>query len=265
MAYQTCGNRLYTSPTGASGATLTSSSTSWANSAYAEVLASAPVACVLTGMFFRANTDGNTDMEFDVATGGAGSEVVIATFRTHCGWQTENVGILPLAIPIDNIASGARVSIRMRKDRATAVATSVGIFYIQKPVVGTLQVSTQPTKAMPSAIDSVAIINTVDVWTNSAWVQVASSLATDLAVVGVVCRPEASTNAEWDLGTGAVSSEVVKTTFRTSHALGRHGLMIPVFAPLILSSGSRVAVRMRKQHTSDSSGHFSMMYQELPL
>jgi hypothetical protein len=216
-------------------------------------------------MFFRPNTDGQSDMEFDVATGGAGSESVIATFRTMCGWQTEDVGIMHLPIPIDNIASGARVAIRMRKDRATAMTTRVGIFYIQKPVVGTLQVTTKPTKPLPSGVDSIEIVNTTAVWTNSAWVQLTASLSTDIAVVGVVCRPAGGMLAEWDLGTGAASSEVVKTTFRTAHAADRHGMVIPVFVPLVLSNGSRVAVRMRKSHTSAISGHFSLMYQELPL
>lgn len=114
--------------TGANGVSLTPSTTTWGNSAYAQLVASTTDAIYLTGLqFVPAGTSG-VSFEIDLATGASGSETVIHTIRgrydTAAGW-IQNTFPMPVPVP-----AGTRLSTRIRKGNAVTTAWRVSAPYM---------------------------------------------------------------------------------------------------------------------------------------
>src|SRR4030095_4497577 len=143
MAIHFTTNRHFAAPSGADAVSVTPNATAWANSAYVEVLTATDAACVLTGISYYTTLGESSsvsyEFEIDVATGAAGAETVIATFRgsnvrvfagTLAGptqWQAAPVAI-------DNIASGARLAVRLRTGSTNTTAWFIAITYFKKPI-----------------------------------------------------------------------------------------------------------------------------------
>jgi hypothetical protein len=111
--------------------TLTSSATPWANPAsFTQLIASAAADLVVVGGYF-AGTQAGADIEFDIAVGGVGSEVVVLTIPVFV--RIGEPGWTPFRIPLDGILSGQRVSARMRSGNAS-INGQVALSYIEKPL-----------------------------------------------------------------------------------------------------------------------------------
>ncbi len=218
--------REFTIPSAADGIVLTTTGGAWTNSAFVELLSSISGASILSGFLLTpgAALSGTFDnqLEVDIATGGAGSEVVISTFRfayanflTTGGSSGSNLA-LTLPIGIDNIANNARISARIRCSAASVFTFAVSLQYFSKPVSANYLTTAQPYVAIPPAANSIAITSGGSSWQNGAYVQLRTNSGAALILVGIVLGWVDSTVGifEIDIATGAAASEVVITTIR---------------------------------------------------
>lgn len=127
-------------------------------------------------------------------------------------------------------------------------------------------------KMLPPAAASVAVTPSGSAFASSAWSELAASLAADSLWLNIVVfSPVASVDFEFDIGTGAAASEVVRAT--VCGIAGAQGLEFytpnPVLAvPIPIDSfaaGSRVVVRMRKTGTSTTNWEVKLSILEKPI
>lgn len=267
-------DRQYTAPSAAHAGAITPAGTAWANSAYVTLLAATPAACVLTGVTldtaYGTGATADYDAEIDLATGAAGSEVVIATVRVGNRRSFDVAGAGPtscavLPIGIDNIASGVRLAARLRKnDTNTAVLWKVAITYLQKPITGTVLTTTAVLKTLPPAAAGVTLTAGSPAWANGTWGQLRAAAGSALVLVGLVGSPSAGGEYELDLGTGGAGSETVITTIRLA---GNRGFPMVLMLPIPLdqvAATTRLAARIRTDTTSNTL-RVSLMVLEQPL
>lgn len=124
-------------PAAANGISLASSgSTAWSNSAYTELVPASTITSTfyiagITLMYSNnAAVDTSHEVEIDIATGAASSEVVIATipfvFRMDTAEGHHPVIFIPLSEPRE-VAANTRLSVRVRQSLATTTVTYDGI------------------------------------------------------------------------------------------------------------------------------------------
>lgn len=130
-------------PSAAAGISRASSgSTAWSNSAYTELV---PVSTITSTFYIAGVTlmysnnpsvDVTHEVELDIATGSAASEVVIMTvpfsLRIDTAAGHQPVIFIPIAEPKE-VAANTRLSVRVRQSLATTTITYNGIkiFYQQ--------------------------------------------------------------------------------------------------------------------------------------
>ena len=267
-------DRQYTAPSAAASVSITPNASAWANSAYVELLAATPAACVLTGVtLYTADISANVDVEVDIATGAAAAEVVIATVRAYIRFngaanQSGPSCCCVLPIPIDNIGSGVRLAARLRKgDTDVANAWRVAILYLQKPLVSAILTTATVQQALPPAAAGVTLTAGSPAWVNGAWAQLRSAAGASLVIVGVVAGSPSvnAVNYELDLGTGAAAAETVITTVALH--LGQQGLPCWLLLPTPLdnvAASTRLAARLRCS-TASTTLTVSLMVLEQPL
>lgn len=263
--YTTASLRSY--PSGAAGTSVTPHSSTWFMSNYFEIHPSTPEAWILAGLVVVAPSA--SEWEIKIATGAAGSETEICTFSGVT--ETGTVGgpnFHPLPIPIDNIASGARVAVRMRKNGTNISAWRVKLAYYKQSEFGANATkTTKPLLCHPSGASGVSVTPSATSWAWSAYSEVIASTTADWILGGLVINTGVAQPAEVEIATGAASSEVWKTTFRAEYDTAA-GTSIPLaqITPLdALPSGSRISVRMRKNGTNVSSATFKLQYYEKPI
>lgn len=275
MAITTLIDRQYTAPAGADAVTVTPAAVAWTNSAYVEVLASTPAACVLTGVTFysiHGFTESTAyDGEIDVATGAASSEVVIATVRFYSRLVFTSGQIGPILtyvfpIPIDNIGSGVRLSVRLRKNNTNLTVWNMSINYLQKPLTSTILTTAKPQLVIPPATVGVTVTAGGLAWGNGLWVQLRAATGNALVITGVVFGAlSANADFEIDLGTGGSGSETVITTLRIAALNQGNPQHQPLPHPLDnVTASTRIAVRMRCS-TASNTAIISLMVIEKPL
>lgn len=124
-------------PTSAAGVTVQNSGTSLANTAFVQIHAAIPADWLLAGLLMSNSSSTSPSApswEIDIAVGGAGSEVVIATLR---GARVAGGSQSPMnrfGILIDALPSGSRLSYRLRYQNATNTPGlhRVSVFYYDK-------------------------------------------------------------------------------------------------------------------------------------
>lgn len=267
MAFQYCTSAQLAAPAAAAGVSLVPSGTAWTSGAWVQIIAATSSAIVVTGL--DISTFGVTQsFEIDIGVGASGSEVVVTTFRGHCADTSfHGQGRIPLPIPVDNIASGARVAARIRVGNSSAVAWTVSITYMAKPLTGTMLTTAKPQKCTPSSANGTTVTAGA-VWVSGSWAQIVASTAAALVVVGLVVTPDSS-NTEWelDLGTGASGSESVITTVRGNWGAGLSDapLFIPLWIPLDnVAASARLSARLRASSATVAPA-VTVVYMEKPL
>jgi hypothetical protein len=124
-------------PAAAAGISRTSSgSTAWSNSLYLQLV---PVNTITSTFYIagitlqysnNAAVDTSHEVELDIATGAASSEVVIMTipfvFRIDSAVGHQPVIFIPISEPRE-VAANTRLSVRVRQSLATTVVTYNGI------------------------------------------------------------------------------------------------------------------------------------------
>ena len=275
MALALLPDRQYTAPSAANAVAITPSGVAWTNSAYVELLAAMPAAGVLTGVvIYTTDGQGNSvayDAEIDIATGAAGAEVVVATVRIYnnrvfSSTQTAPSHVWALPIPIDNLASGARVAARMRKNNTNVTAWQVAITYLLKPLTTTTLTTAVAPKPIPPAAVGVTVTAGSPAWASGTWVTVRA--ATGAALVLTAVEPgglSAAGDYEVDLGTGTAGAEVVITTLRISTSNNQFGAGHWLPNPLDnVGAGVRLAARLRCS-TASATARVSVTALEKPL
>jgi len=264
MAMQWTTNAQKVAPAGATAVSVTPNNTAMANSAWFEVLASAPAALVLTGLCIPV-APVSAFVYVDVGIGAASAETVITTFMGHYTnpGSSKGASYIPHVLPLDAIPNGSRVAIRMRKHVTGVTPWQYAITYLEKPIVGNLQTTTQPQLVQWT---SAAITAPASAWTNSAWSVLLASAAADLVVTHVAANTFTS-GAQWemDLGVGPAASETVIATLRGQRGGGFDGPnVIPLWNPLdAIPSGSRVVARLRASATGTC--FVGVQYHQKPL
>lgn len=124
-------------PSAAGSASPASGSTAWTNGAYAQIVASLSGDSVVHSIAIHPTTDvANIEYEVDIATGAAGSEVAIATFRGSIRGATAQglEGRHLLGQLFDGIANASRIAARLRSSNAASISANVSITVIPKPL-----------------------------------------------------------------------------------------------------------------------------------
>lgn len=246
-----------TLPTAANGTSVTPSGTAWANSAYAQMTASIGSAITIFGVIIDPAEA--QEFEIDIARGAASSEVVVATFIGHTESLTGGTHTFLCEIPIDDIASGQRISCRMRKAGTTTTAWTVKLIYYNS-VSGTVGVTANESLPIPSAAAGASITPNASAWVNSAWVQLSASLS-DIALLGIVVNPAVAAQFELEIGRGAATSEVVVgTTGAGLETLAGCCDLIPFRIPIRVTGTNRISVRLRKSDTSTTTWTVKLLY-----
>jgi hypothetical protein len=121
-------------PAAAVGASITPNASGWVNSAWAQLIASTPAALVVPAITVNPGVV-DVDAEIDIGTGTVGNEVVVDTIRI--GSDAALLGhpwVLRMWPPLDNIGSGVRVAVRLRKTGTDTTAWVVGMMAWSKPL-----------------------------------------------------------------------------------------------------------------------------------
>jgi hypothetical protein len=208
------------------------------------------------------------DFEIDIGVGGAGSEVVIATFKGGSIDNNLSPAFFPCIIPIDSIANGARIATRLRKSDTTVTTWGIAVTYLLKPITGTLLVTVSPLLCVPTgAVGTTLTAGTS--WVSGAWVQMIASTSSAIVVPQIMAFGIGIQEGEIDIGVGGAGSEVVVTTFRYFQLASAGGAGAPfnLYLPNPLDNignGVRVAAR----HRSATGAHtlkLAIMYHAKPL
>lgn len=263
-------------PSGAAGVSVTALASWGASPAWVEIAPSTAAAWLLTG--FSAQPGGSVsdfhEWELEVGVGGAGSEVVVATFRgSNVSSVTECPGVVLLPILLDNIASGVRVAVRIRKSTATNRTWVVKLGYYEKPITGSLTTTAKPLKSYPPSANGASITPNATPWANSAWAELIASTAAALVVAHLNVRmlnSLVSLEYEVDLGIGTAGAEVVIETLRGGIDSSGGGNGFPYLLrawPVLdaIPTSTRVAVRLRKSDTDVTAFVVGMNAWEKPL
>jgi hypothetical protein len=266
MAIQTANQRQFCAPAAANNVTVTPSGVSWVPGAWASVIDPVDADCALTGVCLIQSVGGGSDWQFEVdiaaGTSGGGGETVIATVKGKYGNGIPSWMWLP--IPVDAIPSGSRISARINLKNADPAPSTVSITYLKKPIVGTLQTSAQPVIVVPSASQCIDVNGSGSPWVYGAWATLLASAATDLTIVAMVLEPTQSGETfELQIGEGAAASEVVRGTLKCETVSLAGPGWLPLPNPITISSGSRIAARVRSN--GGVIQRIGLAYQEMPL
>ena len=223
MAYLTLADRQYTAPSAAAGVTLTLSGVDWGDSAYGELVAAVDADCILTGITVASwsSSLASYEYEVDIATGGAGSESVIATFRGEQRQVISNVTTdgmyLPAGIGIDNIANGDRLSARVRGGTTATHTVNIAVTYLKKPLTGSTLTTAQPLLTLPPAQDDFSFAMGTS-WAWGSWFELSPDTRPEAIVITTLIfpTPAATMDIELQLGTAVGGDVTVLTTVRAS-------------------------------------------------
>lgn len=257
-----------TLPTAASGVTVTPNATAWLNSAYTELTASIGSAVTIIGVIITpVNAAGISEVEIDIARGAGGSEVVVATYIVALKGSPAGNNLLGISnIPIDDIASGQRIAVRMRK-AGTSVTTWAFKLVYYNSVSATVGVTANESLAAPSSAAGVSLTPSGTDWNNSAYGELSSSL-TDIVALGLAVYLDGTvvsggTEFEIDLAIGAAAAEVVEATLGgVSGQTTFQGFnpLIHFRLPISLPGTNRISCRMRKNGTDTTVWTVKLLY-----
>jgi hypothetical protein len=119
-------------PAAGAAVTVTAHATAWLSGTWVQIRSASGAALVIVTVIFD-QTSSNVEYELDLGTGGAGSEVVITTLRQVGVGDMAVFGLLPLRVPLDNVAASTRIAARIRASTGSA-AGRVALSVIEKPL-----------------------------------------------------------------------------------------------------------------------------------
>lgn len=256
-------NAQQTLPTAAGGSSITPNASAWVNSAYTQMSASIGSAITIFGVTVKAGIA--AEFEVDIARGAATAEVVVATFigaaETLAG---SSMNVFYCNIPVDDIASGQRVSCRLRKSGTDTTAWTVKVIYFNT-VASTVGVTANHPTVAPSAAAGVSVTPNGTAWVNSAYGELSASVS-NIVALGFVVNPAGTvvsggTEFELDIATGAATAEVVVgTTGANWETFAGVCNLIPFRIPISIAGTVRISTRMRKIGTDTTAWTVKLLY-----
>lgn len=270
MAIQWTSNAEQSWPDGASGISIAPSGVAWTFGSWVEVEAAAAADALLSGIVLRTTNNHNLEIEVQIGVGGVGVESAIATIHGYQFGQfftTDYEDVQScIAIPVDLIPSGSRVSARVRVSTTSTDAYAVAVNYYEKPIVGEFLVSAQPLKCEPFGAALIVATASVTPWTFGSWVEMVASTATAQVIDGITIFAGGNTQVEVQIGVGAAAAESPVAFWRGQGA-GNYGAWgyFPAMIPLdVIGSGVRVATRVRSNQALQTA-RVGYSYREEPL
>jgi hypothetical protein len=254
----------------AGDAILTPSGSSMGNSAWCEIEDATDGDWVLTDFYITrlltavGSGGGARRFEFDIGTGAAGSETVVARFG--CQPQLDGLPGSPRQIPVqfpfplDLFPTGTRIAARLRKPDTPTNQYGIAIGYLKKPIVGNIQTTTSEYAIFPAHEGTGNLpqrgATAPGSYGEADWEELEDAIS-DPWVITHLTMPPGYNNADgyFDIGTGAAGSEVVQATVagEWGNGDGPHCIMIP--NPLaVIGDGDRVAVRCNMDDNQASTG-----------
>jgi hypothetical protein len=263
-AVEVTANAQQTLPTAATGVSVTPNATAWVNSAYTQLTASIGAAITIVGVMVDPGVA--AEYEVDIARGNAASEVVVATAIGHCEASANSSSnhVCIFNVPIDDIASGQRIAVRMRKEGISTTAWTFKLLYYNS-VASTMGVTANESLAVPSAAAGVSLTPSGTAWVNSAYGELSASL-TDIVALGLAVNVAGGVfdfECELDIAAGGATSEVVKGTTGlsfTGSSLGGLLHLIEFRVPISIPGTNRIACRMRKNGTDTTAWTVKLLY-----
>lgn len=249
-------------PSASPTSSLSSSGTAWANGSYVEIAASLATDIVIVGLVYGDVNNGAT-YEIDLATGGSGSESVIATVRdmSH-GITNGEPFFVPLGVPI-SVVSGSRLAARLRSSPGSTSAF-LALWYFEAPLgsgVESRSLTTSPLRVAPSASTATPAFGSSGAFGD--WVEIIATAPADLTLAGFCASPLGTFDIQ--VGIGADGLEVPIATFKRSGALSpaqTDSVLLPTPIGDAIPSGSRVAVRVRSDAAIGSNPNIALYYYE---
>lgn len=196
------------------------------------------------------------DIEVDIAIGSPGNEVVQATVRqSFQSLFSGDIQAIPMVLA-RNIQAGEIVSLRVRADATGGIAAGIG--YMESPDF--FQRVDECSHVYPPAAGAVSVAGHTTAWNNSNYGELKASVAADEYLTHLnFLTTLTGIEVEFELAVGAAASEVGIGSFRTfvgNTSSGGNG-QIAIIPPVLITSGSRLAVRFRKTGTSATGFTFS--------
>lgn len=272
-------NELKWTTPGADGTAITPAGSAYADSAWAELMASAPDDLVAAAIeVYEGDNDVANHFEIDIGVGGSGSEAVIGTLRGIASINApsgHHAGLLHFPIPIDAIPSGSRIAARLRQASTDTTDWRVSLGYYEKPIVGNMPTTTAPSKTVPAASASTVVSVESQGWVDSGWVEVEASTPAPWVLGALITEPEQTWDLEYevDIGIGSAGNEVVVGTVKVWHSsfqlatLRGMSHVIPLRPLLaVVPSGSRLSVRVRSDGFASgvANYHIAFVYYDGP-
>lgn len=248
-------------PSAALGVSVTPAGSAWGNSAWVQISASMSLASTLAALNVNAAAGGvPSDFEVDIGVGGAGSEQVIATYRGRIE-SLIGASLIVFPTPIkDKIPASSRVAVRMRKTGTDTTAWRFAIGYYES-YNSDLWTENKLEVSHPAAAGASVTPNGT-AWVNSNYSQIVASVPYDINIGQLVITAAEAQSWEIDIATGGAGSETVISTYagKVESIAGQSVYTLPV--PLRVSSGSRIAVRMRKAGITTTAWTVAMNWQK---
>lgn len=252
---------LKVTPTSSVGLAVAAPVTAWTFGAWVEALSSAAANTAIAGFYVYGAE--SAWVELEIGSGAAGSETVIGRFKWFVsGGGNTNVRSCHLPVPMGGVATGARISFRVRDSSGIANTKNVALIYYESFDGSTMLT---PGCSQVGAVGASVAVNTT-AWTNSSFVEMLSGEPAAISLYGVtISTPTAehTTQYEIDIATGAVGSETVIQTITFSRLTGtqsamRHESWLPKVR--LVATTTRVSVRVRKSGTDATALGVALLY-----
>ena len=241
-------NPLKTTASGSGSSTsLSAGASAWTDGSYAEIVASTSTDIAIVGAVQFATTNG-ISYEIDLATGGSGSETVVATLRDQDGGITDGEPFVTWFPAPLSVASGTRLASRLRAS-VGAISGGLCLLYFERPLgagVASSLLTTSRLKTTPAADAAISLAPGASSGVYGSWTEVVASAASDLVVAGLV--PGTMATCDVELGVGGAGSESGIGVWK--FAGGETGaqtnmVLLPVAVGGRVPSGSRISARVR--------------------
>jgi len=253
---------LFWYPTGAAGVSMTPSGTAWTNpGSWSTLIPATSGAIVFSQLSIQVPTlAAANEFEIDIGRGEAGAEAVLSTFRGTAQTTIRGDQTITLPIPVSGIGAGDRVAVRIRLSTTEVDPWLVSLGYYDAVTFADDHLSALPLQSLPSNANGISLtMGGAPSWTAGAWAELTAGFDDPTLVVGFAVYGVNSTDFAIDLGTGAAAAEVVATTV---HGLeGTSGFSwTPFPRPHSISSGVRVAARLRQSSTGAGTVRIALLY-----
>lgn len=246
-------------PAGAAGASITPSATAWADSNWVELIANTTTDLQLAGLITFVGSAANYELEFGV--GPAGAEVPIGYFKG----RPSNANLVDFTShffpSINAIPDGTRLAVRIRKDGTNTTAWRVAAAYYEASTASNKAAAYH--KGLPEGANALNLTPSGTAWNNSAYVEFTTGITENILITSIGYDPPNNAEFEVDIATGAAGSETVRTTVSGIVQNGGGQQMVALSHPLLVTAGTRVALRMRKEGTNTTGWPFVVNYVHL--